>query len=168
MKYVKIIALTGCLLLLGNTNIFSQINPSLYTGVGSPTNLGGILGVGTEIKYDFFSFSAATGLCILSEHDYNFDIGVKLYSKYKFFGGINYGFVRSDEEWLLNPNIKDYYGFTFSFGYRFTIYRHFYGMGYLGVTSDYLTFMSEMERKHVLIPCGGFIIGYEFRKKPSK
>ena len=162
MKYVKIIAMAVCLLLSANTKIISQIKSSLYMGVGTGTNLGGILGVGTEIKYDFFSFSAAVGPTILAEHDYNFDVGIKLYSKYNFFGGINYGFIKSDKEWLFNPNMKDYYGFTFSFGYRFTIYRHFYGMGYLGATSDYLTFMSEKEREHILIPRGGFIIGYEF------
>ena len=165
MKYVKIIVMAVCLLLSANIKIISQINPSFYTGVGSYTNLGGFAGIGSEVKYNFFSFNAAIGPCILSEHDYNFDVGIKLYSKYKFFAGINYGFIRSDEEWLFNPNMKDYYGFTFSLGYRFAVYKRFYGMGYLGASSDYLAFMPEEKREHILMPRGGFIIGYEFGKK---
>ena len=163
MKYMKIIAMAVCLLLSANIKIISQIKSSLYMGVGTCTNLGSGIGIGTEIKDETFSFSAAIGPGIFTKHSILYDAGIKLYSKQKFFGGINYGFIRSDKEWLFNPDMEDYYGFTFSLGYRFTIYRHFYGMGYLGATSDYLSFMPEEKREHAIIPRIGFIIGYEFQ-----
>ena len=157
----KVITIVACLLLLANTKTFSQIKPSLYTGIGLGTNLGSVVGIGAEIKYDWISFNVAAGPGILAKHSLLYDVGVKLHSKYKFFGGINYGFVRTGGL-LLDPDKHDYYGFTFSLGYRFTIYRHFYGMGYLGATSDYLAFMSKEKREHAIIPRIGFIIGYEF------
>lgn len=110
------------LFLLANTKIFSQIKPSLYTGVGTVTNLGSFCGIGAEIKYNWISFNAAVGPGILTEHSLLYDVGAKLHSKYKFFGGINYGFVR-EEAMLLEK--QDYYGFTFSAGYRWSIYEHF-------------------------------------------
>lgn len=122
--------------------------------------MGGIFGIGGEIKYKSYSFSTAIGpgLNMISEHDYNYDVGVKLYSKYNFFGGVNYGFIRT-VGLLLDSNKKDYYAFTFSIGYRGGIYKHFYYMGYLGATSDYLSFMPKEKE---LIPRIGFIIGYDF------
>jgi hypothetical protein len=89
MKYIKVIVVIVCLFLFANTKIFSQINLSLYTGVGTFTNLGGVFGVGSEIKSKSLSFSAAIGPDILGGHYFNYDVGVKLYSKYNFFGGVN-------------------------------------------------------------------------------
>jgi hypothetical protein len=155
---MKIIVMVVCLFLLVSTKIFSQIKPSFYAGVGTFTNLGSLCGIGTEIKHNWVSFNIAAGPGIIAEHIFLYDVGVKLYSKYKFFGGINYGFVRGETIF----NKKDYYGFTFSAGYKRNIYKHFYGMGYLGATSDYLSFIPKEKRKYALIPRIGFIIGYEF------
>jgi len=149
------------LCLFSNTKIFSQIKPSLYTGVGTFTNLGSFCGIGTEINYNWVSFNVAAGPGILTERVFLYDVGIKLYSKYKFFGGVNYGFVRTDGL-LLDPDKKDYYGFTFSVGYKHIIYKHLYGMGYLGATSDYLSSIPKEKREKALIPRIGFIIGYEF------
>jgi len=162
MRYIKIITIVVCLFLSTNTKIFSQGKFSLYTGGGTCTNLGGIFGVGGEIKYKSYSFSTAIGPGLnITEHDYNYDVGVKLYSKYSFFGGVNYGFIRTIGP-LLDSNKKDCYAFTFTIGYRGGIYKHFYYMGYLGATSDYLSFMSKEKRELALIPRIGFIIGYDF------
>ena len=151
--------MVACLFLLANTKTFSQINPSIYIGIGTP-NLGGVLGMGSEIKYNCFSVSAAIGMDVFSEHDFNFDIGVKIYSNDRFFGGLNYGHTTSRGGWFNSEN--DYYGFTFSMGYRRTFYKHLYGMVYLGATSDYLTFMPKSKKEKAILPRFGLIFGYEF------
>jgi len=174
-KYVLVftlIAIVVCFPLL----VFSQVKPSFYAGWGTCTNLGGVLGFGTEVKYKLLSLNAAVGVghglesgIIFTERKYGVDIGVKIYSKNNFFGGINYGYITTreiDDEipgWFtFSFKTKEYYGFSISAGYRVTIYKHLYGMGYLGVASDYLTFMPEKERERVFIPRFGLIIGYEF------
>jgi hypothetical protein len=52
-KHRKIILI--CLLLLANSKAFSQVEASFYTGFGTVTNLGGILGTGLEVKYEMSS-----------------------------------------------------------------------------------------------------------------
>ena len=39
----------------------AQITPSVYAGFGNYTNLGGMVGIGTEIRYKFISVNAAIG-----------------------------------------------------------------------------------------------------------
>ena len=39
----------------------AQITPSVYAGLGNYTNLGGMVGIGTEIQYKFVSVNAAIG-----------------------------------------------------------------------------------------------------------
>ena len=139
----------------------AQIQPSIYTGVGTVTNLGGVTGLGTEIKYNSFSISAAIGgPKVFSENNCNFDIGTKIYSGFGLFGGLNYGYVTSKGGWF--DSKKDYYGFTLSIGYRCTIYKHIFGMAYLGGSSDYLTFMPDNLMDKKFIPRLGLILGYEF------
>ena len=158
MRDIKVTGMVSCLLLLANTKTFSQIKFSLYTGVGTFTNVGSFCGIGAEIKYNWVSFHVAAGPGIISEHIFLYDVGVKLHSKYKVFGGINYGFVRGETIF----NKEDYYGFTFSVGYKGYIDKHLYGLGYLGATSDYLAFIPEKDRKLDILPRLGFIIGWEF------
>lgn len=139
----------------------AQINPSIYTGIGTYTNLGGAVGLGSEIKYKCFSVSAAIGgPRVFTKHDIFFDVGTKIYSNFGFFGGLNYGYITSKDGWFNSKN--DYYGFTVSVGYRQTIYKHIYGLAYLGVTSDYLTFMPNNLMEKKFIPRLGLIFGYEF------
>jgi len=156
MKHTKIIILCLFISLFG-TKTFAQLKSSIYTGIGTVTNLGGIFGIGSEVKYKSVSFSAAMGLEYILEHEYSIDIGIKLYSKHNIFGGINFGYCKSPYP-IYGPTNN----FTFSLGYRRTIYKHLYGLGYLGATSDYWAFMPKEDRKHDLLLRLGLIIGYEF------
>ena len=48
--------------LLFSLQTMAQIKPSVYAGFGNYTNLGGMVGIGTEIQYKFVSVNAAIGL----------------------------------------------------------------------------------------------------------
>ena len=163
MKYSKFILLCLFVSLFG-TKSYAELKPSIYMGTGVYTNLGGIFGIGAELKYKSISFNCALGLeCLFLRNPlYNIDIGVKLYLRENVFGGsvfggVNFGYSSKPELFWTPIN-----NFTFSIGYRHTIYKHLYGMGYLGLTSDNLAFMPEKDRKYDLIPTVGIIIGYEF------
>ena len=74
-----------CLLII-QLNIYSQVIPSVYTGWGFGTNIGGTIGIGSEIKYKKVSLNAAVGSWIgeFPEHTgsqsrFDYDLGVKLY-----------------------------------------------------------------------------------------
>jgi len=164
MRTLKIITISACVLLLANTKVFSQIEPSIYTGGGTFTHLGGFCGIGAEIKSNPVAFSVAAGPGIVTKEALLYDVGVKLYTKRNFFGGINYSFVRGELS-IFENNKNTYYGFVVSLGYRFKICERFYGTGYLGAASDYLTFMPEENKKYAIMPRGGFMIGYELRRK---
>ena len=101
MKHTKNILLCLFISLFG-TKTFAQLKPSIYTGVGLITNLGGIFGIGAEIKYKSVSFSAATGYENIfgdfDDNNYHIDFGVKLYSKYNLFGGINYVYSKRNSK----------------------------------------------------------------------
>ena len=181
MKRTKIIITIAGLLLLANTKAFSQIETSVYAGIGTWTNLGGQRGIGTEIKYKKYSFSFATGGWTTLEYMdetkrlWNLDMGIKFYnSKQNFFLGINYGNigrvativfgdVSSGERTV---EFKNYFRPSFSVGWKFTIYNRFYGIGYVGAASDYLSFLPKDIRIFPVVPSLGFIIGYNFWKKP--
>ena len=152
-------------------NIYSQFNPSLYTGIGTCSNLGGVIGIGTEVKYKSLSLNAAVGTGhsliygqFFTERDYAIDIGAKVYSKKNFFGGINYGYIETvstDNGWF---STKEYYGFSCSMGYRGAIHKRLYCMLYIGATSHYLAFMPNEYKEKYFIPRFGLIIGYDFFK----
>ena len=161
MKQLKIILLSLFISLFGIKS-FAQLQPSIYTGVGLFTNLGGIFGIGSEVKYKSISFNAATGLDYILDYIngysiYSIDVGVKWYLSQYVYAGVNYDFSNRQKS-VLGP----FNNFTFSLGYRHTIYKHLYGMGYLGVTSDYLAFMPKEQRKGYALLRYGLIIGYEF------
>ena len=94
MRYITTLILFTILQL----NIFSQITPSIYAGLGMGTNLGGAVGIGTEIRYKIVSFNCAIGSWIDefpshtgAQSRFDYDLGLKLYSKYDLFLGVNYG-----------------------------------------------------------------------------
>jgi hypothetical protein len=85
---------------------------------------------------------------------FGYDVGIKLHTNRGIFGGINYGNVSF---------IDESHGFSFTAGYRHIIYKHIYGLGYLGWTPNRAynqggwTFL---DRHQYLL--AGLIIGYEF------
>jgi len=179
MRRTKIITILVSLLLLANSKSFSQVEASVYAGLGTWTNLGGPRGIGTEIKYKTFSFSFATGGWIIMEDVeetkrlWNLDMGVKFYNpKQNFFLGINYGTIGRTATHVFydfynkerTVEFKNYFRPSFSVGWKFTIYNRFYGMGYVGAASDYLSFLPKDQRVFPIVPRFGFMIGYTLWK----
>ncbi|GHU72122.1 hypothetical protein FACS189413_14730 [Bacteroidia bacterium] len=157
------------------TKSISQIQPSVYIGVGLGANLGGLAGIGAEIKYDFFSLNVAVGnilgndLLDLDTRDitnkFGYDLGVKLYSKMGVFAGINYGLIGAEryskggqEDLFFEKN----YAFSFTAGYRRILYKHIYGSVYAGLTSKKERNLVQVLDTKVFMPRLGLLIGYEF------
>ena len=151
---------------------FSQITPSIYTGIGTGTNLGGVVGMGAEIRYKMFSVNAAIGSWtakfpsnkgIQSRFDYDF--GLKYYIKYGLFAGVNYGII--DEVMYMEPvqgvwHFEKTRGYSFTIGYRRNFNKNLFGMVYIGLTSD--KNKNRLAIDNSLTPRIGLIIGYDFKK----
>jgi hypothetical protein len=163
-------------LLLITSNGHAQLIPSVYTGIGMGTNLGGMMGIGGEIQYKLLSFNVAVGNVLgkpLPEYHtgnkskFDYDLGLKLYTKFGLFGGVNYGLIdaelysKKDQDVL---HFEKTHGFSFTLGYRHTIYKHLYGLTYLGLTSNkevnYL-FPPLFDKRESVLRIG-LILGYEF------
>ena len=158
-----------------NLSIYSQITPSLYTGIGMGTNIGGTIGIGSEIRYKMVSFNCAIGSWIDefpahtgAKSRFDYDVGLKLYSKYGLFAGTNYGLIgealyTKDGQELMH--FEKTHGFSFTLGYRHDIYKNIFGLVYIGLTSDkkenYLTIFGDK----TFFPRLGIIFGYDFKKK---
>jgi len=134
----------------------AQFTPSVYVGSGLFTNLGGVIGIGTEVQYKIFSANVATGASYFDRDNANYigyshflgyDVGMKCYFYKGLFCGVNYGLL-----------YKTRNGFTFSLGYRQTISKRFYCMTYIGITSD----KAGNRFFNLVVPRCGFIIGYNF------
>ncbi len=152
---------------------FSQITPSVYTGIGTGTYLGGVVGMGTEIRYKMLSINAAIGSWtakfpshkgIQSRFDYDF--GLKYYIKYGLFAGVNYGII--DEVMYMEPvqgvwHFEKTHGYSFTIGYRRNINKNIFGMLYTGLTSN--KDKNRLAFDNSLTPRIGLIIGYEFKKE---
>jgi hypothetical protein len=174
MKPIRFFSITFWLLIVFNTPIFSQITPSVYTGIGTGTNLGGIVGIGGEVKYNFLSLNVAVGHLLgrqLPEHhtgaksEFSYDFGCKLYSKWGVFGGINYGLLGAalySKEGQDELHFEKRYGFSFTIGYRRSIYKHIYGLAFFGLTSKKEENFVPLPFDKVFLPRMGLIIGYEF------
>jgi len=155
-----------------NENLSSQINPSVYTGWGFGTNLGGEVGIGSEFKYKMMSVNAAMGSWIGefpahtgAKSRFDYDFGVKIYSRLGLFLGVNYGIIDESLYTKTGQSIMNFektHGFSFTGGYRHTIYKNIYGLGYFGITSNkksnYIYIFDEKD----FVPRIGLIIGYEF------
>lgn len=76
------------------------IEPTVYVGMGTGTNIGGAVGIGSEvIFYDKLSFNAAVG-SLHTEVDietefskFDFDVGIKFYPVKYLYVGVNYGLI---------------------------------------------------------------------------
>ena len=153
-------------------NVFSQINPSVYLGYGLGTNIGGIVGVGTEVKYKMISLNAAVGSWVdeFPEHTgaksrFDYDFGIKAYSNIGVFIGVNYGLIgaalytKAGQQELHFEKTR---GFSFTLGFRHTIYKNLYGLGYMGLTSNkdenHISIFGENKG---FLPRVGLILGFE-------
>jgi hypothetical protein len=164
--------ITTIILFFGITlSVFSQITPSVYTGFGLGTNLGGLVGVGTEVRYKCISANVAIGgsyftsykdAKLIGDHpNLGFDVGIKCYVIKGLFAGVNYGVV--DKHHRLTDEIgvkrvEDVTAFSFTIGYKQSIYKGLYGMAYVGTTN-------KKEANIVLdryYPRFGIIFGYDF------
>ena len=128
----------------------AQIKPSVYVGWGNYTNLGGTIGIGTEIRYKFISVNAAIGtiyypskvfenLEIVGGNPwFGFDFGVKGYVYKGLFAGVNYGVLGKYRymETQDRVRVRNLYGFSFTAGYKWHYYKGIYGMAYTGWTSS--------------------------------
>ena len=170
MKHIINITVLLCL----QVAAFAQITPSVYAGMGMFTNLGGAIGLGTEIRYGNISASLAGGLydihkmnhdCIGDNPYLGYDVGLKYYVYKGLYTGVNYGLVRklfhSVESDHNLQRVEDIYAFTFSVGYKIPFYKGLYGTPYIGATTN-------KEANHFMgqfIPSVGFIIGYDIKKQ---
>lgn len=171
MKYITIL-----ILLLGlQLSTFSQITPSIYTGIGMGTNLGGAVGIGTEIRYKIVSFNCAVGSWIDefpahtgAQSRLDYDLGLKLYSKYGLFLGTNYGIIGEALYTKDGQDIMHFektHGFSFTIGYRRNIYKNIFGLAYFGLTSNKQENTLAIFDDKSFVPRIGIILGYDFKKK---
>ena len=163
------------LMLMGGYGAMAQITPSVYAGVGNYTNLGGTMGIGTEIRYKFISANAAIGtaynyrafdnLEIVSGNLWlGFDVGVKGYVYKGLFAGVNYGVLGKYRymETQDRVRVRNLYGFSFTVGYKWHYYKGIYGMAYAGWTSnkDANNFLCDLGG---YLPRMGITLGYDFK-----
>ena len=151
MKICRIKKLFFALVLLwmGSISAKAQIQPSLYMGWGNYTNMGGTLGIGTEIRYKDFSTNVGVGRSsyrglfegmdvVGTNLNWGFDVGVKYYAYKGLFAGVNYGVLGKYRlmETQDRVRVRNLYGFSFTVGYKWHYYKGVYGMVYAGTTSS--------------------------------
>ena len=170
MRYI-----TTLILLIGlQMNTFSQITPSIYAGLGRGTNLGGTLGIGTELRYKMVSLNCAIGSWIDefpshtgAQSRFDYDLGLKIYSKYGLFLGTNYGIIGEALYTKEGQDIMHFektHGFSFTLGYRRNIYKNVFGMVYIGLTSNKNENTFTLFDDKTFFPRLGVIVGYDFKK----
>lgn len=163
------------LILMGSLSAKAQITPSVYAGWGNYTNLGGTVGIGTELRYKFISVNAAIGtaytyrafdgLEIVSGNPWlGFDVGLKGYVYKGLFVGVNYG-VLGKYRYMETQNrvrVRDLCGFSFTAGYKWNFYKGLYGTIYAGTTSskDANNFLGDLEGRQLR---AGILLGYDFK-----
>ena len=163
-----------CLMTI-HSKIYSQVTPSIYAGWGLGTNIGGEIGIGSEIKYKMVSFNAAIGSWLGefpahtgAQSRFDYDFGFKLYPYLGTYLGVNYGII---DEALYTKSGQDLlhfektHGFSFILGYRHSIYKNFYGSGFIGLTSNKKANYFTLFDSKTLFPRLGIMIGYEFKTK---
>ena len=163
------------LVLLGSYGAKAQITPSVYVGVGNYTNLGGTIGIGTEIRYKFISANAAIGTAYYNgifdgleieggNPWFGYDFGLKGYIYKGLFAGVNYGVLGKYRymETQYRVRVRNLNGFSFTVGYKWHYYKGIYGMAYAGWTSskDANNFLGDLGGYQ---PRMGITLGYDFK-----
>lgn len=141
------------LILLLPAMAYSQGNTTIYIGLGSGTNIGGVVGVGIEhYVSEYLSFSGAIGTFnirskpkdITFSDRLSYDLGAKVYPLRWFFIGANYGFLDfeyekytvydGDEVTYSYRNFEKYFGFSFTFGFKVEFLDRISLSAYYGTT----------------------------------
>jgi hypothetical protein len=173
MKHIITMTVLLCL----QVAAFAQITPSVYVGIGSGANLGGDIGIGTEVKYQFVSANAAIGTWAqkFPEHTgaksrLGYDVGLKVYPIKGWFLGVNYGVMNealytehSPEGW----HFQKEYGFSFTTGYRWHFYKGLYGLAYVGITESKEVNKPTVMGMQMFIPRLGLVFGWDFLTKDN-
>lgn len=153
---------------------YSQLKPSVYAGIGLGTNLGGTVGIGSEIKYKFISFNAAVGSWLgeFPEHTgdksrLDYDFGIKVYPYKGLFLGVNYGLLGSALYSKQNQSLLHFEktrGFSFTLGYKQSVYKNTFIMAYFGTTTNKMENTLNLGDNSGFLPRLGIILGYDFIK----
>ncbi len=163
------------LILFFINNSHAQFTPSLYAGWGLGTNIGGEMGIGCELRYRMVSANLAVGSWLgeFPEHTgaqsrFDYDGGIKLYAPIGVFVGLNYGIIgeslyTKDGQSILH--FEKVHGFSYTLGYRHTIYKRIYGLGFFGFTSNKRENYLYLFGKKDFIPRLGQVVGYELNPK---
>lgn len=172
---IKKLLFAVALLMVGCYSAKAQVTPSVYVGWGNYTNLGGTIGIGTEVRYKFIAVNAAIGtvyyggsfdgLEIVSGNPWlGFDVGLKGYVYKGLFAGVNYGVLGKYRymETQDKVRVRNMYGFSFTVGYKWHYYKGIYGMAYAGWTSSKKAnnWLGEFGG---YIPRVGITLGYDFK-----
>ena len=175
MKTCKQLFFALVLIMMGGYGAKAQITPSVYVGWGNYTNLGGTVGIGTEIRYKYISANAAIGTAynfgafdgletVGANPWLGFDVGIKGYVYKGLFAGVNYGVLGKYRymETQDRVRVRNLYGFSFTVGYKWNYYKGIYGMAYAGWTSskDANNFLGDFGG---YIPRVGITLGYDFK-----
>lgn len=161
--------------LLSNVSNAQDLSHSVYVGTATGTNVGGAVGIGTEIilnKHLSGCFAIGSVHPILKEKvdksKFDFDIGLKLYPIKYFYLGLNYGFIDGvySEFGYADGSSNFYYketrGFSFTIGGRTPEYNKFYLSAFLGITSNNNANCYDGIGGKIYTPRIGIIIGYCF------
>lgn len=177
---MKVLIIALVLILMGSLSAMAQIKPSVYVGAGNYTNLGGTVGIGTEVRYQFLSVSAAIGNTIYGKAFYEkafegmeivsgnpwlgFDFGLKGYVYKGLFAGVNYGVLGKTRYMETQDRVRigNLYGFSFTVGYKWHYYKGIYGMVYAGTTSSKKA-NSWLGEFGGIEPRFGLQLGYDFK-----
>ena len=175
MKTCKQLFFALVLIMMGGYGAKAQITPSVYVGWGNYTNLGGTVGIGTEIRYKYISANAAIGTAynfgafdgletVGANPWLGFDVGLKGYVYKGLFAGVNYGVLGKYRymETQDRVRVRNLYGFSFTVGYKWNYYKGIYGMAYAGWTSnkDANNFLGDLGG---YLPRMGITLGYDFK-----
>jgi hypothetical protein len=167
------------------------VSPSLYTGFGLGTNLGGLVGVGTEVQVgDYLSASVAVGTWpeamrtedLRGPSPFDFDVGVKVYpfkTRNWVYAGLNYGVIEEEiistsapfpsprsstgsAPLLTETNrLTKTRGFSFSLGARTPSWNRLYASTFLGVTANGDVNTLSVFDTDAFFPRFGLMIGIE-------
>lgn len=180
-----------CALLLSADIQAQNLEPSIYIGMGTGTNIGGAVGIGTEIKlYKYLSVNLAVGslhtvLDVETKFSkFDYDIGMKVYPVKYVFLGVNYGLI----DYIYDVRI--YYtssylseilpaidhqekvrGFSFTVGLRTPEFKHFYLSGFIGTTNKEEANSTDADGfldEPVWMPRIGVLFGYNIAHLLSK
>lgn len=169
MKHI----LTALMLLAFQAGAFSQIIPSVYTGIGNGTNLGGEFGLGVELRYKKLSLNAAVGRCqkvspkefIGIVSPYGYDVGVKYYLYRGLFLGVDYGCLDNAVHSIDDCYPERYektYGVSIAVGYKWSFYKNLYIQPFVGLGSNNINYFVNFLHGKTTIPRLGILVGYSF------